>query len=346
MNLEINKVESLKEMLIFIQVPSLITAYKKLKFNLPPDNLLNYNPSFNPVHRHLKTAYFIATRNKKPIGRIAAIIDTLNPKADTGFFGCFECENDFEAACTLLAAAEEFLKSCNRIKMVGPATFNTNQQVGTQIEGFEFGPQAMLPYNPLYYGELIEKAGLVKETDLLTFNLQNIIKIPPIISKICRRVKKNSSVYIKRLPLSNTNQSAFLIKKIFNESMSENWGFIPFTMEEAVSFTNLCRQHADPDLIFCILVENTPAGILICLPTQLNCLSNSVRVAILGVTPQYRLRGLDACLLEKALITIQEKSYTQIDISMIHEDNHIMIKTISQFTETALNRRYRVYTNC
>ncbi len=344
MQLIISRVENYKDMLLFTQVPSLMTAYSMLNSNEPLDNLLNYDPIFNPVHKHLKTAYFIAFRNDQPVGRIAAIIDTLNPKPNTGFFGCFECENDPDAACALLAAAREFLESHNCKKMVGPATFNTNQQVGILIDGFEFGPQAMLPYNPFYYGELIEKAGLVKETDLLTFSLKNITSIPPIITRVCRRAKKNSVVSIKPLPLLNTYQAAFLIKKIFNESMSENWGFIPFTMDEAISFANLCRQYADPDLILCTWFEQSPAGILICLPTNLHSRDNSIRVAILGIIPQYRLRGLDACLLERALITMQEKGYTQIDISMIHENNNLMLKTIKQFTGTTLNRRYRVYT--
>lgn len=343
MQLIISRVENYKDMLLFIKVPSLMTAYNSLNYNEPSDNLLNYNPAYNPVHKHLKNAYFIAARNDKPVGRIAAIIDTLNPKPNTGFFGCFECENDPEAAFALLSAAREFLESYNCKKMIGPATFNTNQQVGILIEGFKSGPQAMLPYNPPYYGELIEKAGLVKKTDLLTFSLKNTITIPPIITRVCHRAKKNNVVSIKPLPLFNTFQTASLIKKIFNESMSENWGFIPFTMDEAISFTNLCQQYADPDLILCIWVDRTPAGILICLPTNLNSRDNSIRVAILGITPQYRLRGLDACLLERTLIIMQEKGYTKIDISMIHEDNTKMIKTINQFTGTILNRRYRVY---
>lgn len=169
MSLEVKAVNNFHKMMAFVRIPNTLPAYKEMGVQAPPDRIENYNDMSNPVHRHLKTAYFIALRDNEPVGRIAAIKDFLNPGAGTGFFGCFECENDAEAASNLITGARRWLieNGCN--KLIGPATFNTNQQVGLLIEGIEQGPQIMLPFNPPYYKELLEKSGLSKITDLVTF---------------------------------------------------------------------------------------------------------------------------------------------------------------------------------
>lgn len=337
LSLEIKEVKDIRDMILF----------SRLSFSLSSDSISNYDPMVNPVHKHLKTAYFYAVRSKVPVGRIAAIKDYLNPDQKIGFFGSFECENDSEAAAALIETAWSWLADNGCHKMIGPATFNTNQQVGMLIEGHDSGPQVLLPYNPSYYGELMEKCGLFKHTDLITYSWRREMRIPDKITRVAARVRRNSNVSVRRLNLMNIKSEARLVMDIFNQSMIANWGYIPLTLEESVAMLRFCQMYADSDLMVSVWTDGKPVGLQLYLPCNIDSWkpSKSVRAAILGVIPQYRQRGLDSYLMEHTMKTILSKGYEQADISMIHEENKIMIKTVTQVIGANLSRRYRVYEN-
>lgn len=328
----------------FVGISRILPAYRKI--NLPlQDSITNYDPSSNPVLRHLRAEFFIAFREGGPVGRIAAIKDFLNTDAGTGFFGCFECKDDPEAASALIETARLWLADNGCGKMIGPATFNTNQQVGILIEGHEQGPQIMLPFNPPYYQKLMEDSGLVKQTDLLTFSWYREMGIPQKVAITAERARSDKGVRLRRFNLMDIAFEARLVRDMFNQSMAANWGFIPMTTEESAGMLNYCRAYADRDLLLSIWVEEEPAGILLFLPTGFpgRARSRSVRAAVLGVVPRYRHRGLDSRLIEHSMNVMLEKGYEQADISLVHEENRVMIKIINQIVGPSQTRRYRIY---
>ncbi len=345
MPLEIKAVKDIHNMTAFVRILRSISSYSGMKARPQPDSISNYDPVANPVHRHLKTAYFMAVRDKIPVGRIAAIKDFLNPDKETGFFGCFECEDDTGAASALIETARQWLSNNGCHKMIGPATFNTNQQVGTLIEGYESGPQILLPYNPPCYRELMEKSGLIKHTDLVTYSWYREMGIPGKIARVAERARRTSGMYIQRLNLINLWSEARLVADMFNRSMFANWGYIPMTLEESWAMLSFCRMYADRDLMVTVWADGHPAGILLYLPASLSSCGpfRKVRGAILGVVPQYRHRGLDSYLMEHTMETMLRKGYEQADISMIHEENKVMLKTVTQVIGATQTRRYRVY---
>lgn len=344
MPLEIKKISHIHDLMSFVRVPLRISSYRGTATPLP-DNISNYNPASNPVHAHLNTAYYIACRDKTPVGRIAAIRDLLNPNPETGFFGCFECEDDPEAASALIDSARQWLVENGCLRMIGPATFNTNQEVGVLIEGHDTAPRAMLPYNPPFYPALLEKSGLVKHTDLVAFGWSREMGIPAKVARAAERVRSRGKAVIKRLDLVNIMYEAGLVRDLFNRSMQANWGFIPLTTGESAAMLSFCKTYADRDLMLTVWVEGEPAGVLLFLPISLSGPqpARALRVAILGVDPRYRHRGLDSYMLERSIQTMLEKGYDTADISLIHEDNKVMIKIVTQGFGSPQTRRYRVY---
>src|SRR5450756_3132720 len=128
----------------------------------------------NPFWKHAKRRLFLARREGKVVGRIAAIADAEHNRvhADkTGFFGFFECENDVEVSRALFAAAEsavrELLPGCDRLR--GPANPSLNDEVGALVPGESDPglPFLMMTYNPAYYLDLFAEAGYAKEKDLV-----------------------------------------------------------------------------------------------------------------------------------------------------------------------------------
>lgn len=346
MSLRVKIVSDLHGLSQFIRIRERITAYREMGFTIEPDHPANYDPALNPVHQHLKTAYFIVFQDSTPIGRIAAVRDFLNPDPDTGFFGCFECQNNPEAASALFTAAKHWLSENGCRDMIGPATFNTNQQVGFLQEGSQYGPRLMLPYNPPYYCELAEKSGLTRYTELFAFGWSREMGIPPKITGVAARARKNNRVSIRPLQFRRMLDEALLLQDIFNNSMSSNWGFIPLTTAEALSIMEFCRQQADPDLLLTLWLEERPAGLLIFTPVSLAGAetSRSVRMSILAVSPRYRRRGLEACMIEHAFNIIMKKAYQSVDISMIHGGNRPVLKTVTQAVGAEMTGQYQVYT--
>lgn len=337
-------VKNIRDLAEFTAVPGRIPEYRKW-WGLVADQTANYDPSSNPVQQHLKNGYFIVYRDGFPVGRIAAIKDFLIPDRETGFFGCFECQKDPEAVSALVDAAFQWLVRNGCSKMIGPATFNTNQKVGLLVDGLHRGPQPLLPYNPPYYGPLLEKAGLVKHTDLLTFSWRKEMGIPEKVARAAEKVRITTDASIRRINPFNIRFEAPLVRDLFNGSMSANWGFIPLTFEESAAMLDYCSMFADPDLIITVWYTGRPAGITIFLPTDISgkAPSRTVRAAIMGVLPQYRHRGLDSYMIEYLINTMLRKGYEAADISMIHEENAVMLKIVTQVIGAELSGRYRVY---
>ena len=56
--------------------------------------------------------------------------------------------------------------------MAGPMNPSTNDECGLLIDGVEASPCLMMPYNPGYYPDLIERMGFKKAMDLYAYLLE------------------------------------------------------------------------------------------------------------------------------------------------------------------------------
>ncbi|HBV97030.1 MAG: hypothetical protein JL50_12395 [Peptococcaceae bacterium BICA1-7] len=328
----------------FIDLPLNLPAYrhKGKDLGLILETAGSFNPSLNPVHRHIKAAFFMVCRGKAPVGRIAAIKDMLYPNRDTGFFGCFECANLSGAAALLLDAAKKWLweKGCR--KMIGPVTFNTNQKVGFKLQGAP-APQPMIPGNPSYYNDLMRESGLTKHTDLYTYSWLIDQRLEDSLRERGAQAGQMPGVALRPINTSGL-QEAGLVRKIYNGSMQGSWGFVPLTAAESSAMLKYCSSHADPDLMVTVWYRGLPAGMFIFLPTALSPKAppKSVRAAVMGVLPPFRRTGLGSYMIGYLEQIVRKKGYRQVDISMIHEGNGPMRNLLSR-TGAGVTGIFRVY---
>src|SRR5438105_320360 len=128
----------------------------------------------NPFFSHAKVKWFLAERDGKAVGRIAAVINDHYIKAQEengGFFGFFECIDDVMIARALFERAEAFLRQNGMVASYGPASPSSNDEYGLLVEGFDRPPVLLLTYNPPYYEKLIQAAGYGKHQDLYAYLL-------------------------------------------------------------------------------------------------------------------------------------------------------------------------------
>ena len=115
----------------------------------------------HPFNLRAHSQCFVAMEEDKVVGRIVAINNLLHhdlyPTENTGFIGFFESVNDLKVAKLLFDEACSWLKKKGRSFVRGPVSPSMNYEAGLLINGFEFPPTFMMPYNPNYYVGMWEK---------------------------------------------------------------------------------------------------------------------------------------------------------------------------------------------
>ena len=169
MSVVIREVTSKKELKKFIWFG--INLYKNCEFAAPPlamDDLLNLSKDKNPALDFCEAGYFLAYKNDKIVGRIAAIInpvsnDTWNQQHAR--FGWVDFIDDEEVTKALFDTAVSWAKSRGMTSIHGPLGFTDFDHEGTLIDGYDkLGTLAAI-YNYPYYPRHIEKNGFVKDND-------------------------------------------------------------------------------------------------------------------------------------------------------------------------------------
>ena len=223
----------------------------------------------HPYWEFSRQSLYLALRDGRPVGRIAAIVDSRynayhNEKM--GIWGFFDCLNDEEAARGLFKSAEQWLKTQGMDFMRGPLNPSTNYEVGLLVDGYEHFPALMMPWNFPYYLELVEANGHVKEKDLLSLRLSRSDPLTPKIERLAQRVRRKTNVTIRPFSKRNYLSDVRLLVEIYHDAWSENWGFVPLTENEINEMAKNLKRALEPDLVFFINYEDEPVGVGMVLP--------------------------------------------------------------------------------
>jgi hypothetical protein len=223
----------------------------------------------HPFWKFAERELFIARRNGRPVGRIAAIIDPNSNRFHderAGTFGFFECLNDPEAAAALFAAATNYARDKGMAFVRGPLNPSTNYEIGMLLEGFEHPPVVMMTWNLPYYVELTEAAGFQKEKDLLAFYVGTGDFPAERTERLAKVIVKRNNISMRCADKRNFASEMALIKDIYHASWERSWGFVPMSDGEIDEMGRSMLRFADLDLIFFIYHGDDPAGLVVILP--------------------------------------------------------------------------------
>ncbi len=332
-------------------VPPLVSDRKKF-----------LNPEKNPFFEHATAEAFAVYDDAEPVGMLFAFVDHdyvdfHNEKA--AHFGFFECEDNPEAAALLMEAAEELARK-NGMKVVrGPYNFSTNHECGLLVDGFDGPPVILMTYNPPYYRTLLENLGYTKAMDLLAYYIE-ARPVPEGLKEAVHRVQQKKKITVRNPSMKRFNEELEIIKLIYNDAWSRNWGFVPLRDNEFNFIAKDLKFVLDPELVFIAEIEGEPAGFALSLPDFNQVLIhmngrlfplgvfkalyyrkriNLLRVFALGVRKQDQDVGLGAVLYFHTWEAALKKGYKGAEMSWILEDNEPMRRGI----ELAGGRVYRTY---
>jgi GNAT superfamily N-acetyltransferase len=365
----IKPVHSSKDLRTFIKVPWKI--YQNDSAWVPPlimDRKKLLNSKKNPFFQHAEMEMFIAYKDGEAVGRIAAITNENHNKFhedNVGFFGFFESINDQAVASDLLDHAFKFLKDKGKDGILGPMNPSTNDEVGLLIDGFDTPPMVMMCHNPPYYATLLSKYGLKKAKDLYAwFYDARETPFPEKIVKIARITGERYGITIRHIKLKNIMEELNLLREVYNNAWSRNWGFVPMTEEEITHTANDLKQIAFEDLLLLAEKDGKPVGFSVSLPDINQILKkipngrllptgifklllgmkkiDSVRVLILGIVKELQHGGLGSMLYLETFRRSTARGIYKGEFSWILEDNHTMNRVLETLG-AKIYKTYRIY---
>ena len=198
----------------------------------------------NPARAEITAKFFLALRDGRVVGRIAAFTNALHDAehgAGAAFFGYFDSEPDPAVQDALLEAAKAWGRSQGRTRIVGPAMWSVNEEVGLLVDGFDHPPAVMMPYGHPHMVEAIERNGLSKAIDLYAYRADLTHGAPSarLVKNLCKKAREDEGLTWRSLNRSDFMGDVHMALEIFRDAWSENWGFIPFPDEQ---FTHMAKE--------------------------------------------------------------------------------------------------------
>lgn len=264
--LTIQPVTSRKQRKLFLELPW--SLYRDDPNWMPPlrlnqKQLVNYK--HHAFYDNAECQTFLALQNGRPCGRIAAIVNHAHNRCHNerrGFFGFFESIDDQQVANGLFDASRLWLADRDMHCIRGPMNPSQNYECGLLVEGFDTPPYFMMTYNKPYYGQLVENYGFRKSQDLFAFR-GDVSMLDTVDSKldfIYNAAIERFDLVIRPMDRSRFRQEVETFLKIYNESMTGSWGFVPLSDGEVHHSAGTLRYLIDPDLSTVIEAEGKPVG--------------------------------------------------------------------------------------
>jgi GNAT superfamily N-acetyltransferase len=355
----------------FIDLPFRLHANHPLW--VPPLKLerrMFLNRRMNPFFSHGEAEYFLAWRDGRVVGRISAQVNHAfndQKKANWGWFGFLEFEDDQEVLEALLSAAESWLAGKGMERMVGPADFSMNEESGVLIEGFDLRPMIKQPWHPPYYQQRMEQAGMTKAMDLLMWNLEvsDRAKVLPVIWELAEKVQSEHGIRVRPMRRRQLRKDMDAFADVYNSAWSKNWDFVPYSKKDLDAYAQEIQLVFDKHWCFIAEKEDTGevVGMAMTFPDINQVLekmkgkffplgwwhflrkgktTDRVRVGFLGVKPEHQHTGVAAKLYQLHFDAAEKRPQKGGEMGWILETNTAMNRGMEGMGAEIV-KRYRVY---
>jgi hypothetical protein len=218
-----------------------------------------------------------------------------------------------------------------------------------------------------YYRERIEQCGYLKAADTLAYLINPNFVAPPVMQRLLKMASER--VTVRTLDRSRFDEEIMLLRDIFNDAWSENWGFVPFTEAEFKELGQNLKFLLHDEYIQIAEVDGEAAGFIIGMPNINEAIRDlkgklfpfgwlkliwrlkikgpaSGRVPLMGVRKKFQNTrlgpGLAFLIIDAVRAELHKRGAHRLELSWILEDNAGMRNIIESIGGTAY-KRYRVY---
>jgi hypothetical protein len=311
-------------------------------------------------------APFLALRDGRPVGRIAAIRNRLHNDYHhdlTGFFGFFDFADD-EVADALFAAACDWLRQRGLTSARGPYSPSINDTCGLVTEGFENPPCVFMPWNPPRYVETYRRLGLGEIRQLYAFDMDMTVPPSPAMTRLAERAQIKSGLTTRPFKVNDLEKELRILQRLYNVTLDRNWGYVPVQWEELEHSANGLKTIADERMLYFVMQGEREVGYSISLPDINEFLRRTLpwprgwlrllpmlwmlktsrphrgRHLILGIEPEFRQRRGIAPFLYFETFRRVALGYPLAEVSWVEANNEQIVRSIEILGGT----RSKVYT--
>ena len=232
MSVEIKKVTTKSELKRFIRFN--YEFYKGNPYSVPDlyDDMVNtFSPKKNAAFEFCEADYFLAYRDGKIVGRVAAIINhraNETWKKNTVRFGWIDFIDDIEVSKALIDTVKQWGKDRGMTEIEGPLGFTDMDAEGMLIEGFDQLSTMATIYNYPYYPIHMEKLGMVKSSDWVEMKIYVPDEIPEKHLRISRIISEKYKLHVRKIKSKKEIRETGIAHNIFrliNESYAPLFGY-------------------------------------------------------------------------------------------------------------------------
>lgn len=325
----------------------------------------------NPFFTHSQIVPFIAEDTSgQVVGRIAAIVNGAHSKRHddgVGFFGFFECIDQYDVAALLFDTAAAHLKAQGFSSMRGPTNPSINECSGLLVKGFDRRPSVLMPYNPAYYEDFVLRYGFKRTMGMTAYYAAwkhlNTSRLQRGVEVVKKRMP---GVRIRQPDMSRFTQEARIMWQIYNQGFDSSWGHVPMSADEFMYMAKSMRTILDPNIVFFLEDNGSPIGFSLSLPDvnpMLRQLENGrlfpfgfikllgatwfgdcreVRTAVMALLPAYQRRGLDSLLILSTIEQVRERGYLGGELSWVM-DNNVVLKNALAKLGAIVDKEYALF---
>ena len=370
---EIRKVTTKRELKQFIQF--YYDLYRGSEQAVPYlffDEMATLRRDKNPSFECCEADYFLALRDNKVVGRVAAII---NRRANEQWkvklvrFGWLDFIDDLEVSTALLDAVEQWGRERGMTEMAGPLGFIDTDREGMLIEGFDELSTMYVNYNYPYYAKHIEQlTGFKKDNDYVELR----VKVPTDdnfkFHKIAEMVKKRYGLSVHKFTRDELlNQG--MGREVFhllNETYKDLYGFSQLSTQQIDKLVNDYIKIADLNLVTAIMDGDRMIGFGITFSSFSRALqktrdgrlfpfgwwhllqilkrhkTDTVDLLLIGVLPNYRSKGANALIFDDLIHQFQRYGFEWAVTGPQMESNEGVLAQW-QYLESTPVRRHRCF---
>ena len=373
MAITIRKVNSKRDLKRFIRFN--YELYKGNPYSVPDlyDDMLNtLNPKKNAAFEFCEADYFLAYRDGRLVGRVAAII---NHKANQTWgkkevrFGWIDFVDDTEVSEALIRTVEQWGRERGMTHIQGPLGFTDMDAEGMLIEGFDqLGTMATI-YNYPYYPRHMERLGFTKDADWVEYKIYVPDAIPEKHLRISQLVQRKYNLKIKKYTSGKkiAREYGQAIFNLINEAFAPLYGYSALSQRQIEQYVKMYIPILDLRMVTLITDQaDQLVGVGISMPSLSRALQKShgrllpfgwyyllkalffkrrshiLDLLLVAVKPEYQNKGVNA-LLFSDLIPVYQKLGFEYAESNVELELNGKVQAQWEYFKTEQHKRRRAF---
>ena len=346
-----------------------IDLYKGNEYYVPAlviDEIDTLNPAKNPAFDFCESRYFMAFRDGKPVGRIAAIINRqVNERSGkrTVRFGFVDFIDDDEVVDALFDAVKDWGRQKGLDTIVGPLGFTDMDNEGMLTDGFDqLGTMATI-YNYPYYNTQMKRMGFEVDASWVEFKVMMPEGIPEKHQRICDIVRRKYGVRnvhfkSKKELVAKYGRALF---ELINKTYDQLYGYSPLTPKQIDHYINMYVPIVRLENLSVIVdSDDRLVGLGLAMPSLSKALIKSrgrlfptgwyhllkalkaqndiVDLLLVAVEPEYQSKGVNSLLFTDLIPSFIKQGYKCAETNPELESNQ-RVQSQWQYFDTTLHKR-------